>query len=153
MIAKFVRRDASMLAEEAGKMRRVGKRQLLRNVLDRLRGKNEQTFCFGEDALANEMTGSYAGCPFDVIVESINGHAEFLRIKSELVLAAKELVDQRPQLRDGSIGRLQSNRAASRAARGKARHANGNKRQQAAHGHAISLAAKTSLLEQFRAQR
>jgi hypothetical protein len=95
MIAKFVRRSAGMFAEEAGEMRRVGKRQLFRNVLDRLRGENELTFGFGEDTLADKMTGSHAGCTLDVIVEPINGHAEFLRIKSELVLAAEELVDQR----------------------------------------------------------
>src|ERR1700691_601496 len=133
-----------MLAEEAGEMRRVGKRQLFRNVLNRLRCENELTFCFGQDALTDEMTGSHAGCPFDVVVEPINRHAEVLRIKSELVLAAKELVDQRAQLRNRRIGWLQSNRAASRTARGEARHANGNERQQAAHGDPISLADKTS---------
>src|ERR1700733_5579586 len=130
-----------MLAEEASEMRRVGKRQLFRNVLDGLRGENELTFCFSQDALADEMTGSHACRSFDVVVEPINGHAEFLRIKSELVLAVKELVDQRAQLRDRGVGRLQSDGAASRTACGEPRHANGNERQQAAHRYPISLAA------------
>ena len=34
-----MRRGAGMLAEEAGKMRRIGKRQLFGDILDRLRGE------------------------------------------------------------------------------------------------------------------
>ena len=117
-----------------------------------MRGENELPFRFGEDALADEMAGGHAGRAFDVIVEPINGHAELLRVKSELVLAAKEFVDQRPQRRDGGIGRLQSHAAGACAAGGETRHSDGDQRQETAHGHTITFAAKASLLEEFCAQ-
>ena len=100
-----------------------------------------------------EMTGSDTGRALDVIVEPIDGHAKFLCIKSELMLAAKEFVNERPQLHDRCIGRLQRDRAASRPARGEPRHADRYKRQQTAHSHAIALAAETALLKEFGAQR
>ena len=104
-----------MLAEESGKVRGIGKRQLLRDVLDRLRGENELALGFGQHALADQMAGGDAGCALDVIVEPIDRHAEFLGVEAELMLAVEEFVDQRAQLRDGGVGGLQGDAAARRA--------------------------------------
>ena len=126
--------------------------KLLGNVLDRLRGEDELALGFGEQALADQMAGGDAGCAFDVIVEPVDGHAELLGIEAELMLAAEILVDQRAQLRDRRVGRLQGDAAGARAACRKPRHGDRDQRQEAAHRHAIAFARQAAFLEQFRAQ-
>ena len=53
--AEFVRRRAGLLAEKAREVRRIGERQVIRDLVDRLAGKHELALRLGEDALANEM--------------------------------------------------------------------------------------------------
>ena len=151
-VAKLVRRGAGLLAEKAREMRGIGKGQFLGNVLDRLRREDELAFGFGEQALADQMAGGDAGCAFDVIVEPVDGHAKLLGIEAELMLAAEILVDQRAQLRDRRVGRLQCDGAGARAACRKPRHGDRDQRQEAAHRHAIAFARQAAFLEQFRAQ-
>src|SRR5208337_3436436 len=91
-IAKLVRRRAGMFAEEPGEVRRIGKRQLLRDVLDRLGGEYQLAFGLGKQTLTDQMPGGDAGRALDVIVKPIDRHAEFLRIETELVLAAEIFV-------------------------------------------------------------
>src|SRR3984957_15973351 len=92
--AKFVRRGAGLLAEKPCEVGRIGKRQFLGNVVDRLRGEDELALGFGEDALADQMAGGDAGRAFDVVVEPVDGHTEFFRIELELALDPEILVDQ-----------------------------------------------------------
>jgi hypothetical protein len=81
--AKLVRRGAGLLAEKTGEVRRIGKCQFLRNALDRQRGENERAFCFGQEPLADQMTGGDAGRAFDVTVASA-GCSVMLPVRARL---------------------------------------------------------------------
>jgi hypothetical protein len=142
-----------VFAEETGKVRGIGKRKLVRDVLDRLRGEYQLALGFGEQALTDEVTGGDAGRALDVIVEPIDRHAELFGLEAELMLAAEKFVDQRPKLRDGGISRLQGDAARAGAARRKPRDTDSNERQQAAHRHPIAFARQAPLLEQLEAKR
>ena len=120
-----MRRGSGLLAEKTREVRRIGESKFFGDVVDRLRGEDELALGFGEHALANEMTRGDAGCALDVVVEPIDGHAEFFGVEGKQMFLAEELLDQRPQLRDGGVGRMQSDGPAARAARGKPRHADG----------------------------
>jgi len=87
-----VRGRGGVLAEETGKVRGIGKTELLGDLLDRLRGENQLSLGLGEQALTDQMTGGHAGRAFDVIVESTDGHAEFFCIEAELMFTAEEFV-------------------------------------------------------------
>ncbi len=58
--------------------------------------------------------GGDAGRAFDVVVEPVDGNAKFFRIEAEQALLAKMRVDQRPQVRDRGIGRIQGDGAGAR---------------------------------------
>src|SRR5580693_4736804 len=92
LIAKFMRGGAGRFAEEAGEVGRVGEGELLRDFLDRLSGEDECALGLGEHALTDEMTGGDAGCTFDVVVEPIDGHAEFVGVERKQALGAEKLV-------------------------------------------------------------
>ncbi len=102
--AKFVRRGAGLLAEEAREVGRIGEGQFFGDVVDRLRGEDELALGFGEDALADQVAGGDAGRAFDVVVEAVDGHAELFGIEFELALDAKILIDQSAQLRHEGVG-------------------------------------------------
>ena len=111
LIAEFVRRRSGLLAEKAREVRRIGESELFGNLVDRLRGENELALGFGEHALADEMTGGDAGRALDVVVEPIDRHAELFGIEAKQSLLAEKLVDQRAQLRNRGVGRMQGDAA------------------------------------------
>src|SRR3974390_22166 len=72
--AEGLRRRAGLLAEEARKMRGIGEREIIGDLVDLLAGENELAFGLGQHALADQMAGRDAGCTLDVIVQSIRCH-------------------------------------------------------------------------------
>ena len=84
-------------------MGRIGERQFLGDVVDRLRGEDQLALGLGEHALADQMARGDAGRAFDVVVEPVDGHAELFGIKIELALDAEILVDQGAQLRHRGV--------------------------------------------------
>src|SRR5260370_34172909 len=55
LLAERLRGDAGLLAEKAGKMRRVREGEIVSDFVDRLIGEEELAFRLGQNALANEV--------------------------------------------------------------------------------------------------
>jgi len=87
----------------------------------------------------------------DVIVEPIDRHAELLGVEAEQPFLAEEFVDQRAQLRDGGVGRLQGDRTRAGAACGEPRHADGDQDEKTAQRQPIAFARQTVLVAKLSA--
>src|SRR6516165_6133967 len=122
--SKFVRRGPRLLAEKAGEVGRIGEREIVGDLVDRLAGEYKLALGFGEHALADQLAGGDAGYAPDVIIEAIDRHCELVGVESELALLVEVLLDELAQRVDGGAGRLERDRlgAAARAAGRKARH-------------------------------
>ena len=59
-VAKRVRGHPGLLAEKSGKMRGVGKSQIVGDFMDRLVREDELTLGFGQDTLTDQMTCRYS---------------------------------------------------------------------------------------------
>ena len=64
-----MRCHATVLAEKPGEVRGIGKGEIFRDVMDRLRAKYELTLGFREHTLADEVRGADADRTLDVVVE------------------------------------------------------------------------------------
>jgi hypothetical protein len=62
-----MRRGAGLLPEKAREMRRVGERQVIGDLVDRLGGEHELALGFGQHALADQMARRHTGRALDVI--------------------------------------------------------------------------------------
>ncbi len=87
-----------------------------------------------------------------MVVEPVDGHADFLGIELELMFAPEEFVDQRAQLRDRRVSRSQRHVAGARTAGRQPRHSDRKLGQEAAHRHAIAFPREARFLEKFTAQ-
>ena len=90
---KRLRRRAGLAAEEAGKVRGVGERQVVGDLLDRLVGENELALGFGQDALADQMPGGHAGRAFHMIVEPVRRHRQPVGVERQQAFLAEMLFD------------------------------------------------------------
>src|SRR3954447_17456953 len=107
-----MRSRAGLLAEKTREVRRIGERQVIRDLVDRLAGKHELALRLGEDALPDQVPGGDAGRALDVVVEPIRRHRELRSIKIKKAFFAEMLLDQLAQRLDGGV-------------RGRERHASG----------------------------
>src|SRR5258708_32181872 len=94
LLAKRLRGDAGLLAEKAGKMRRVREGELVSDFVDRLIGEDELAFRLGRNALADEVACGDPGTTLDVIVQAIRRHGELAGIEGKLALVAEVLLGQ-----------------------------------------------------------
>ena len=91
-LAEGLRRHAGLLAEKSREVRRVGKRQVVGNLVDRLAGKHQLALGFGQYALADQMAGRHAGRALDVVVEPVGGHRQLPGIEADQPFFAEMLV-------------------------------------------------------------
>src|SRR3954452_17622676 len=80
-LTEFMRCGAGLLSEEAREMRRVGKGQIISDLMDRLGGEYQLTLGFGQHALADQVARRHAGRALDVVVEPVGRHRELLGIE------------------------------------------------------------------------
>src|SRR5579871_6123565 len=71
LVAKRLRADAGLLAEEPGEMRRVREGEIIRDLVDRLVGEDELAFSLSQHALPDEVAGGDPGGALDVVVEAV----------------------------------------------------------------------------------
>src|SRR6266446_6032641 len=152
LLAKRLRGDAGLLAEKAGKMRRVREGEIVSDFVDRLIGEEELAFRLGQNALADEVACGDPGSTLDVIVEAIRRHGELAGVEGKLALLAEMLLDQVAQRIDRRVRRNQRRRAASGATRREPRHRNRDERQIAAHGEAVARTGEKPLLVEIGAK-
>src|SRR6266478_5759496 len=103
LLAKRLRRDAGLLAEKAGTMRRVREGEIVSDFVDRLIGEEELAFRLGQNALADEVACGDAGRTLDVIVQAIRRHGELAGIEGKLALVAEVPLDQIAQRVDRRV--------------------------------------------------
>jgi hypothetical protein len=58
--------------------------------------EHELPLCFGENALAQQMSGGDARRPLHMVIEPVRRHREFARVKRDMPLAAEISFDQAP---------------------------------------------------------
>src|SRR5262249_35690903 len=87
--AKRLRGDAGLRAEKSCKVGRVGEREIIGDLVDRLLGEHELPLGLGEHALTDQVAGGDPGCALDMIVEAVGGHCQLLSIEYEQPLLAK----------------------------------------------------------------
>src|SRR5450759_5955065 len=91
---KGLRRHAGLLAEKSGEVRRIGKRQIVGNLVDRLIGEHQLALGFGQYALADQMARRHAGRALDVVVEPVGGPRQILGLEADQPFLAEMLVHQ-----------------------------------------------------------
>src|SRR5262249_13368351 len=119
----------------------------------RLVREDKLAFGFRQDALTDQMAGRYSRRTFDMIVETVGGHRQPLRIKTDHAFLSEVLVDEAPQLLDTRIGARQRHSAAPRAANRQPHDFNGNESEQTTHRQSMAFAGERTFLVEISTQR
>src|SRR5215469_2552358 len=134
-------------------MRRIGKGQVVGDLVNWLIGEDELTLGLRHHSLTDQMTGGDPDGAFDVIVEPIGRHRQLLGIETELTLASKVRFNEATQRLDGVVGNRQRHQTGARLAGGEPGNLNGNQGKQGAQSKTIAVARQESFVIKISAQR